>query len=164
MCGVPDDLCTGLSGVRWLFGSGMVALWVLVCAPGFFDVRGNARPLFLSPCNNGSQTTSIATNSAPYTCLITTSALALQSQHRNANPAPARSPAQSGGTSQHSSARCADSFEMTHGVAYASCKWLPLCYVNTDVFVSALRAVSGCAGCAVSVCWVCTCVTIAMAG
>ena len=33
-------------------------------------------------------TTSIASNSAPYTCLITTSALALQSQHRNANPAP----------------------------------------------------------------------------
>ena len=35
-------------------------------------------------------TTSMATNSAPYTRLITTSALALQSQHRNANPAPAR--------------------------------------------------------------------------
>ena len=35
-------------------------------------------------------TTILATNSAPYTRLITTSALAQQSQHRNANPAPAR--------------------------------------------------------------------------
>ena len=37
-------------------------------------------------------TTSIATKSAPYTRLIdiTTSALALQSQHRNANLAPAK--------------------------------------------------------------------------
>ena len=35
-------------------------------------------------------TTSIATNSTPYTCLITASALALQSQHRTANAAPAR--------------------------------------------------------------------------
>ena len=34
-------------------------------------------------------TTSIATKSAPYTRLITTSALALQSQHCNANLAPA---------------------------------------------------------------------------
>ena len=34
--------------------------------------------------------TSTATNSAPYTCPIMASALALQSQHRNANPAPAR--------------------------------------------------------------------------
>ena len=33
-------------------------------------------------------TTSIATKSAPYTRHITTSALALQSQHRNANLAP----------------------------------------------------------------------------
>ena len=35
-------------------------------------------------------TTSIATKSAPYTRHIPTSALALQSQHRNANLAPAR--------------------------------------------------------------------------
>ena len=35
-------------------------------------------------------TTSTATDRAPYTCPIVTSALALQSQHRNASPAPAR--------------------------------------------------------------------------
>ena len=36
------------------------------------------------------RTTSTATSSAPYTCPIMTSALALQSQHRNANLAPAK--------------------------------------------------------------------------
>ena len=36
------------------------------------------------------RTTSTATHRATYTCPIMTSALALQSQHRNANPAPAR--------------------------------------------------------------------------
>ena len=36
------------------------------------------------------RTTSTATNSAPYTFPIMTSALALQTQHRNANPAQAR--------------------------------------------------------------------------
>ena len=44
----------------------------------------------VSGCASSAQTqhtTSIATKSAPYTRLITTSALALQSQHRNANPA-----------------------------------------------------------------------------
>ena len=36
------------------------------------------------------RTISTATNGAPYTFPIMTSALALQSQHRNANPAPTR--------------------------------------------------------------------------
>ena len=44
-------------------------------------------------CTDAAQThrtTTTATNSAAYTCLIMTSALALQSQDRSANPAPAR--------------------------------------------------------------------------
>ena len=47
-------------------------------------------------------TTSIAANSAPYTRPIMTSALALQSQHRSANPTHVRLSANSAGTSQHS--------------------------------------------------------------
>ena len=30
------------------------------------------------------------------------------------------------------------SFGTTHGAVYASCKWMPLRHINTDVFVSAL--------------------------
>ena len=37
--------------------------------------------------------------------------------------------------------RFATSFGTTHGVAYASCKVMPLRHVNTDVFVSTLRVV-----------------------
>ena len=37
--------------------------------------------------------------------------------------------------------RVAPSFGTTHGVAYASCKLMPLRHVNTDVFVSTLRVV-----------------------
>ena len=58
---------------------------------------GTAQPAsYRKPCSREitsplrRYTTSIATNSAPYTRLLTTSALAQQSQHRNANPAPAR--------------------------------------------------------------------------
>ena len=46
-------------------------------------------------------TTSTVTNNAPYRCPIMTSAMALQSQHRNANPGHARLSAHSGGTSQN---------------------------------------------------------------
>ena len=35
----------------------------------------------------------------------------------------------------------ATSFGTTHGVAHASCKFMPLRHVNTDVFVSTLRVV-----------------------
>ena len=37
--------------------------------------------------------------------------------------------------------RFATSFGRTHGVAYASCKWMSLSNVNTDVFVNALYVV-----------------------
>ena len=40
--------------------------------------------------------------------------------------------------SQH---RFATSFGTTHGVAYASCKLMPLRHVNTDVFVRTPRVV-----------------------
>ena len=44
--------------------------------------------LIFSSCATQKHTTSIATKSAPYTRLVTTSALALQSQHRNAKARP----------------------------------------------------------------------------
>ena len=47
-------------------------------------------------------TANTATDNTPYPRRITTSTLAPQHQHQNANPAHARLPARSGGTSQHS--------------------------------------------------------------
>ena len=86
--------------------------------------------------------TSTATRNDPHTGHIVSAVLALRSQHRNANPDhPARF-TWSVLRACRGRGLQGTSFGTTHGLAYASCKWMPLRHVNTDVFVSALRVVS----------------------
>ena len=80
---LPPSVSAGCHAGVGIFGHGWARTAVYV--------RAGHRDSHTRPDSAQTQhTTSTATKSTPYTRLITTSALALQSQHRDANLAPAR--------------------------------------------------------------------------